>query len=101
MSANVDIVTESKDNVLLIPAEAVINDNGDKFVLLKTENGKIVTQKIFVGMTDDSNVEIIGGLVEGDTIIIKSDGYVIPSKKESGSNPFMPKFNNDKKENKK
>lgn len=38
MNANVNILVESKDNVLAIPAEALIERNGKKYVMVAEEN---------------------------------------------------------------
>ena len=97
MSANVDIVTESKDDILLIPIKAVIKDKDEKFVLLKQANGGAVKQRVQVGLSDDENVEIISGLSTDDTVLITSEKYLIPESKDSGGNPFMPKFDRKKK----
>jgi len=98
MSANVDIVTDSKQNILLVPLKAVIKDNGNSFVLLKNGKDKPTPQKVQLGMDDDENVEVVSGLSPGDTIIISSKKYTLPSEnKGNGSNPFMPKFDRKKK----
>lgn len=98
MSANVDIVTESKDDVLLIPLKAVIKDKKNSFVLLKNGKDKPEPKKVQLGLDDDENVEVVSGLSPDDTIIITTKKYLLPSKdRENGSNPFMPKFNRKKK----
>lgn len=98
MSANVDIITDRKENVLLVPLKAVVKDNGKAFVLLKNGKDKPMPQEVQLGMDDDENVEVVSGLSPDDTIIISSKKYTLPSEdKENGSNPFFPKFNRKKK----
>jgi len=97
MSANVDIITESKDNVLIIPLKAVIRAKENTYVLVKKGNSKPKTQSVQLGMSDDENVEVTSGLSADDTIIISSKKYLPSESKENGSNPFMPKFDRKNK----
>ncbi|MFH2138745.1 MAG: efflux RND transporter periplasmic adaptor subunit [Candidatus Omnitrophota bacterium] len=97
MSANVDIVTKSKDNVLCIPVKAVIEDKDEKFVLVKHDKHKIVKQKVELGVSDDENIEVLSGVTASDIIVITSKKYLLPENKESGRNPFIPKFDRKKK----
>lgn len=90
MSANVTIITANKDNVLIIPNEAVVKEKGENFVrLLKGQGSAPELNKVILGMADDVNVEVVSGLNPNDTIVIESKLFVLP-KDNSGSNPFMP-----------
>lgn len=46
-----------------------------------------VTVKL--GISDDTNVEVVSGIGESDKIIVKSKKYSSP-KNTTGKNPFMP-----------
>lgn len=91
MSANVDIIERSKENVLLIPLEAVKQDRKGSFVLLSQGPGKEPVKRIVkLGISDDQNAEIISGLETKDKIIVKTQKY-LPSKKGiATSSPFTP-----------
>lgn len=90
MNATVDFVEKRKEKALLVPAEAVIKENGETFVLVKEEgNGAIVRRSVKLGLSDDKNTEIISGLNANDTVVIKSKKYSLP-KNQAGTNPFMP-----------
>ena len=69
MTANVVIVTNSKENVLIIPQKAVLEKDGKKFV--RVPSGKTFKEiEIKTGLEDGGGeVEIISGLKEGDKII--------------------------------
>lgn len=43
MNANVNIISESKDNALVIPSEALIERNGEKYVLVPSSDKTTVT----------------------------------------------------------
>lgn len=90
MSANVDIIEETKSNVLLLPREAVQQGAEGSFVLIRAaKNGKIVRQPIETGIADEESIEILSGLTADNTIIIKTG--IAPARKRSGkSSPFLP-----------
>lgn len=65
----VSIITASASDVLLVPREAVLTaDNGQKQVMLVVD-GRIKFQDITTGLTDNKNIEITGGLENGDIIV--------------------------------
>lgn len=90
MSANVDIIENAKDNILVIPLEAVSEDKEGRFVLLKQGRRKAIRQKIELGISDEKNVEVISGLAPEDKIIVKTQKYNPSKNSNSKSSPFMP-----------
>ena len=69
MTANVDVITESKENVLLIPQRAVLTKNGQKIVRV-LEGEKIKEVKVETGIRgSEGEIEILSGLNEGDKVI--------------------------------
>ncbi len=69
MTANVDITTLSKDNVLAVPARAIIDSNGNKKVRVLV-NKKLDEREVKTGQRgDDGLIEILFGLEAGDEII--------------------------------
>ncbi|MFH1847079.1 MAG: efflux RND transporter periplasmic adaptor subunit [Candidatus Omnitrophota bacterium] len=96
MSANVEVVEAEKKGVLLIPAEALIEENNKKFVIVKNKTGTGEEKKeIQTGLKDEKNIEIISGITSGDIILVKEKVYSL-LKKQTGTNPFMP-FRGQKK----
>jgi macrolide-specific efflux system membrane fusion protein len=92
MSANIDIIEQNKENILLIPLEAVKQDEEGSFVLLSTSSdNKPVKRRVQLGISDDKNVEVIAGLGPEEKIIIETQNYLPLKEKEQGSNPFMPR----------
>lgn len=90
MSANVTVIVANKDNILIIPNEAVVKEKGENFVkLLKSQGSAPELNKVLLGMADDANVEVVSGLNPNDIIVIESKAFVLPQDK-AGSNPFMP-----------
>ena len=91
MSANIDVIEQSKENILLIPLEAVKRDAEGSFVLVsRGSRTKPVHQRVELGIADEKNIEVLAGLTKDDTIISETQTYQPTTDKGSGSNPFMP-----------
>jgi HlyD family secretion protein len=69
MNASVEIVVEEKQNVLWLPAQAVQVRQGSAFVQV-LENGKPVQKQIEIGLKTSQQVEVTGGLAEGDQVVL-------------------------------
>ncbi len=72
MTANIDIETAARTNVLIVPQRAIITQGDDKIVkILQGEEVREV--KVIVGLRGaDGNTEILEGLKEGDKIVIST-----------------------------
>jgi len=69
LTANVDILTNQKENVLAVPYRAVISKDGDKIVRVLIGK-KIEERKVQIGLRgSDGNIEITEGVQEGEKII--------------------------------
>lgn len=69
MTATATILLEKRENVLRIPAEALINNNGRYFVRVK-ENEQPLMKPVKIGLNSGRWVEITEGLQEGEQIIV-------------------------------
>ena len=71
MTADVAIKTAFKENVLIIPNDAIQEKNG-KFIVEVFKNGLIQERVIEIGLKgSDDMVEVVSGLQEGEEIIIR------------------------------
>lgn len=61
------MVTESKENVLILPTGCIRNDSGEDYVYCDV-NGEKEAVTIEIGMSDEINTEILSGLEEGDIV---------------------------------
>ena len=69
MTANVDIVTDLRENVLRIPQRAVLTKNGQKIVRV-LEGEEIKEVQVETGIRgNEGEIEILSGIKEGDKII--------------------------------
>lgn len=70
MTANIDLVSEVRQNVLSIPQSAVVNKDGDRTVLVMDGDGKTEIRNVQTGSLDnDANIEIRSGLEKGETVV--------------------------------
>lgn len=70
MTANIDILTAHKENIIAIPQRSVSTQNGEKIVKIMNSDGKISEAKVTTGLRgSDGNVEILNGVSEGDKIV--------------------------------
>lgn len=69
MNVNAEILINSKNNVLQVPVQALIERSDKKYVKLQTNNSKETLTEVQVGLTTADMAEITSGLSEGDKIV--------------------------------
>jgi len=70
MFVNVHLITDSKDHATLVPKRAVIYDENRQYVFVVRHDTLAVKVPLLPGYTDRDNIEALGGVGVGDTIII-------------------------------
>jgi len=71
MTADLTIKTASKENVLLVPDDAIQKKDGKNIVQV-FRNNQIEEREVEIGLESSDNiVEIISGLTEGEKVLIK------------------------------
>ena len=74
MSANAELIIEEKKNVLLIPETAVMyGKNHEAFAEVPAQEAKLGRQEvpIRIGISNGINAEVVGGLAEGQQVILQ------------------------------
>ncbi len=90
MNTTVDFIEQSRENALLIPSEAIIQEGKEAYVLVKQKDSlEPLKTRVSLGISDDKDVEVLSGITQEDTLIVKTKKYSIP-KDTTGKNPFMP-----------
>jgi multidrug efflux pump subunit AcrA (membrane-fusion protein) len=69
MTANVTIVVENRENVLVLPVKAVKRMTG-KSVVYRKSGDRIETITVTTGWQDETVIEITSGLSAGDIILL-------------------------------
>ncbi len=71
--AQVQIVTEKRDDVILVPRIAVLSDKGESVVYTMTGDEIPTAERriVAIGFTDDDHAQILSGLAVGEPVIVK------------------------------
>jgi HlyD family secretion protein len=69
MTANVTIVVEQRDNILLVPNRAV-KLSGKQRVVTVLKDGQPTQVNVTLGMSGDTQSEVVSGLNEGDAVVV-------------------------------
>ncbi len=89
MTTNVEIVIDEKDSALTVPVEAVNRKEGKRRVTVQKDGGATEEREVKTGLTDGNKMEILEGLAEGETVVLRKGTG--DSKWNAGSNgPRMP-----------
>jgi RND family efflux transporter MFP subunit len=83
MAVSINIIVNSKSNVLVVPLSAVSLRDGTSTVTV-VENDQQIIKTVETGISNDTQTEIISGLSEGDIIVTGT----ISSTSQEGSSPF-------------
>ena len=90
MAASANIIVETKDNVLLVPTTAVQSQNGQSTVSVM-RNGQIQQVAVETGSSSDTQIEIVSGLSQGDTVVTGTQTPTTGQQQGSqGQSPFSP-----------
>ncbi|QGQ96732.1 efflux RND transporter periplasmic adaptor subunit [Paenibacillus psychroresistens] len=70
MTATAEILIQNKQNVLLLPIEALQSSQGKRYVSLKKADGTVeLKHEVKIGIRSKTQVEITSGLKEGDKVV--------------------------------
>jgi len=89
MSANVEIITASKQNILTAPSGAVKTKSGVSYVEILGDTNKLNRREVTIGISDDVLTEIISGLNEGDKVVIKTVSSTASSSSAKNTKSMM------------
>jgi len=79
MSVNVDIVTQKKEQALLVPREALVSKD-DSLTVFVVKKNRVYQTKIQTGLRSYASVEATAGVVEGEKVAISN----LPKLKDKG-----------------
>ncbi|MDP4009422.1 MAG: efflux RND transporter periplasmic adaptor subunit [Candidatus Shapirobacteria bacterium] len=71
MDGDAKIILSESNNALTLPGNAVKEENGDKYVLVKTDDNQLTKKIVKTGIETDDDTEILEGLSENDQVVIK------------------------------
>ncbi len=92
MSANISIIENFRENVLLVPVGVLVSERQKTFVLVSRGADREPEKRmITTGLVNDQSVEVLSGITEKDPLVMPSAKTLPSSAPSGGGNPFMPK----------
>lgn len=99
MNVDIEIIFERRENVLIVPIDALHRSDGQYLVTVKDDSGEKIDKSVELGLVTEDEVEILRGLNEGDIIIYnKIRTQINPFENmtvEAGSGGGRPRGNNN------
>ena len=76
MYAEVQLVVDRAPDAVVIPAQAIINNDNKRYVFIERE-GKAVETEVQVGLTDGNYYVVTEGLTVGENLIVKGNSDLV------------------------
>jgi macrolide-specific efflux system membrane fusion protein len=102
MTANLLFITDFRPRALFVPSEAVQSEASSPYVYVPSAlsasaraAAEPVTRAVKLGLNEGTRTEILSGLKEGETLMLKAAG--LPSADSMGKNPLGVSFRGKKK----
>ncbi|WP_300669825.1 efflux RND transporter periplasmic adaptor subunit [Desulfoluna sp.] len=71
MYANVSLITDTGENGVVIPAEAVLHSGSKETVFVRTGQGRFTPREVITGITlDDGRLHVLRGIAPGDEVVV-------------------------------
>jgi len=88
MAASANIITATKNDILMIPSSSVHqNTDGTSYVQVM-KNNVVTDVTVEVGLSSDTQTEILSGLSEGDTVVTATIAAATTTSSSSSTSPF-------------
>jgi len=87
MSVSANIITATKQDVLLVPTNSIQGDLGALYVRIM-KNGNIVQKTVETGLASDTQTEILSGITEGEVVVTSIIDSAATAKTTSTTSPF-------------
>ena len=90
MNTNCFIDAGESLDTLLVPIEAVFEEDFKQKVEVLKEDGTVEAVEIEIGLMNDRYVEVLSGLEEGQQVVTGSSGDLMPSQTVDKNNSIIP-----------
>lgn len=87
MAVSATIITNVKNNVVLVPSAAIQTTNGQLTVRV-TRNNQVTSVSVEVGEANDTQTEITSGINEGDVVVTGTFTSGTRTQGQGGTSPF-------------
>jgi multidrug efflux pump subunit AcrA (membrane-fusion protein) len=90
MYAETTIQIAQKDNVLLLPAQAVVQSGDETYVLVVDPTHHVQRRNVTLGIQTANRVQLLSGVQEGDLVIASGQTLYQPGDLVSPHPAFIP-----------
>jgi HlyD family secretion protein len=88
MAVSANIIIDKKNDVLMVPTSSIQQiEDGTNYVQVM-KKGALNNVEVVIGISSDSNTEIISGLTEGESVVTSTIKSPSNTNSTSGSSPF-------------
>lgn len=84
MTANVRIIQEERQGVLLVPLDAIRREGTTEYIVVPDSSGELRRVQVVTGQVDEDWVEVQGDIQEGDQVLLPQE----TQRPRSGFGPF-------------
>jgi HlyD family secretion protein len=84
MTANVRIIQEERQGVLLVPLDAIRREGATEYIVVPDSSGELRRVQVVSGQVDEDWVEVHGDIQEGDQVLLPQE----TERPRSGFGPF-------------
>lgn len=77
MYAEVEVIVEHADHVLVIPVDAIVYKEAKPVVFVVNEDGTVSAVNVTLGLNDGDFYVVEDGLAQGDQIVVKGNGKLV------------------------
>ena len=87
MSVSAAIITHTKDDVITV-STAAVQTQDDQSTVRILKDGKVQTVDVETGLSNDTQIEIVSGINEGDTVITGQSSSSTKTTGQQNASPF-------------
>ncbi|GAW92623.1 RND family efflux transporter MFP subunit [Calderihabitans maritimus] len=98
MQAKAYINAGSAEDVLLVPLEAIFEEDGQAKVEILQPDGMVKVVPVQLGLMNDRVAEVKSGLEEGQLVITGSTADLLPSQRIQSNDTFLPSSSENNQE---
>ncbi len=69
-NVNLKVILQQKDEALLIPYEALVENDGKDLVYVVGQDGIVAAREVQIGLSNELFMEIVSGLEEGEEVVL-------------------------------
>ncbi|MEO6597493.1 MAG: HlyD family efflux transporter periplasmic adaptor subunit [Planctomycetota bacterium] len=85
ISAKVEIHVETRSNTLFVPLQSVFAEDGVHYCHIAVEGNKPARRKVEIGTSNDTYIEVLAGLAEGEKVLLYNPSLPGTGSSETGT----------------